>query len=104
MPILKEGSAVRYAAKPVTVVEVPAPSVDDPGLYVQIDNVPQPADEDGNVAVRLRLSFTRHAGNEHNMWSVMVDEASEDIQTAVKMLIELVLDEANPAMGFDKIE
>ena len=105
MPTLKEGSTIaRYSAKPVIVAEVPAPSGSDPGFYLQIDNVPQPNDAEGNaVEPRMRLSISRHAGQEHNTWSVYVDEAEGEIGATVEKLIEMVLAVANPVMGFGKV-
>ena len=105
MPDIKpSGGTIRgigrasFATISIPASEIAAPDPSDPGFYMQIDNVPQPADEDGNPVVRQRISVTRHEGTQHDAWSGFVDEQSQDVQDTLAKLLNLVLVVAVPAM------
>ncbi len=105
MPGIKGGSIAgigraSFSAISIPAVEIAAPDPSDPGFYLQVDNVPQPADTDGNPVVRQRISITRHEGAQHDAWSGFVDEAPQEVQDALTALLDAVLTVAVPAMGY----
>ena len=103
MPETKLGGGIisaKYTAVEVPAVVVEAPTVDDPGFFLQLDN--QVQEKEGGVA--LRLNVCRHADKLSTSFSILVKDAPQEVQDAVMALVEVALKVANPAMGFEEIK